>query len=78
VKEVVHNLSAEDFCEIASLCEGSSSTAWVFGKMIAGWKVYIKLEKSKYSNSGAERPTLYCWAFHFSDHPMEYPFKNRE
>jgi hypothetical protein len=78
LKEVIESLTAEDFSEIAVELDGSSGTAWVFGKKISGRDIYIKLEISRFSNSGDEKSTLYCWSFHFSDRPMSYPFKSRE
>lgn len=75
VKEEIRRLVPEDFSEIPKQLDGSSGTAWVFGKMVEGKEIYIKLEICGYSNRGDKRKTLYCHSFHVSENKMVYPFK---
>jgi len=46
-----------------------SGTVWVFGKVIDGREVYIKL---KIAQVGPERIAK-CISFHFAEHPLRYP-----
>jgi len=42
---------------------------WVFGKMIKGKEVYIKI------SMGKENSSTICISFHVAEHPINYPFK---
>ena len=41
---------------------------WIFGKNIKGKEVYIKITLGQLSDK------VICISFHFSEHPMQYPF----
>lgn len=42
---------------------------WVFGKLIKGKEVYIKI------SMGQEKSSTICISFHVAEHSMNYPFK---
>ena len=42
---------------------------WIFGKVIKGQQVYIKLTISKMTGGAV------CISFHKAEHPMEFPLK---
>lgn len=44
---------------------------WVFGKDVKGHEVYIKI------TLGYENGQTICISFHVSEHPLNYPFKER-
>ena len=71
VKEILQQLRPEDYLKgpmSDKLYHGSDM--WVFGKMVQGREVYIKVQMGP-----PNRETI-CISFHFSDHKMNYPFKN--
>jgi len=43
---------------------------WIFGKVIKGQQVYIKLTISKMTGGAV------CISFHKAEYPMEFPLKN--
>ncbi|HVU57069.1 MAG TPA: hypothetical protein VHD83_18535 [Puia sp.] len=45
------------------------SDMWVFGKVIKGKEVYIKVQL------GRPNSATICISFHYSEHKMVYPFK---
>ena len=48
-----------------------SADMWVFGKMIQGKEVYIKVSMGQYGEK------VLCISFHFSDYEMKYPYKDK-
>lgn len=68
---IIDSLVVEDYSE-GPLEEKIYQTAemWVFGKLVKGREVYIKL--SLLNNDG---PVL-CISFHIAEHPMSYPYKS--
>jgi hypothetical protein len=46
------------------------SAMWVFGKIVKGHEVYIKIQLGNPSSE------VICISFHFPDHKMNYPLKN--
>jgi hypothetical protein len=44
---------------------------WVFGKDVKGREIYIKV-----IISGTTSQTI-CISFHFAEHPLVYPFKEK-
>jgi len=42
---------------------------WVFGKMVRGTEVYIKITMGTFNNS------VICISFHLAEHPLKYPLK---
>lgn len=71
-KKVLEDLNVEDYYE-GPLDEQwyGSSEMWVFGKLIKGIEVYIKI------TLGVEGSSVICISFHEAEHPMNYPFKNK-
>jgi hypothetical protein len=45
------------------------TTMWVFGKIIKGHEIYIKITIGDFN-----RPVV-CISFHFSESPMTYPYQ---
>ena len=45
---------------------------WVFGKMVRGKEIYIKI------TMGIKEAQVICISFHTSDHPMQYPYKQQK
>lgn len=43
---------------------------WVFGKMVKGKEIYIKI------TMGSESAKTLCISFHTAEHKMNYPFKS--
>lgn len=70
VKAILANLSIEDYSE-GPLPESfyGNSEMWVFGKIVKGCEIYIKITLGFPSN-----PTI-CISFHFAEYPMAYPLK---
>ncbi|MEN6435892.1 MAG: hypothetical protein ABFD58_08755 [Anaerolineaceae bacterium] len=77
VKEVINQLTIEDYCEGPSQDPKYNLQSWIFGKAINNREVYIKLQKSHFNDPGDEIETLYCISFHFSKEPLNYPYKNK-
>lgn len=70
VRQVLKELKLEDYSE--GPIEDKLykvSPMWIFGKMIKGQEVYIKIQ------IGCPESTTICISFHFSEHKMYYPFK---
>lgn len=69
--QVMADLSYEDFSEGPirdSLNKGPDM--WVFGKIIKGKEIYIKI------TMGGPGSSVICISFHVAEHPLEYPLKN--
>lgn len=47
----------------------SGADMWVFGKMIKGQEVYIKI------TTGLLGAQVICISFHLAEHPLSYPLK---
>lgn len=54
--------------------KGYAKDFWLFGKFIAGREIYIKLKVKDINQDGERELNLYCISFHFSKHPMNYPY----
>jgi hypothetical protein len=70
-EEIILNLEVGDYSQgpLEETQQGGTQM-WVFGKVIKGKEVYIKLTISK-MNGGAV-----CISFHKAEHPMKFPLKN--
>jgi hypothetical protein len=70
-EEIILNLEVEDYSEgpLEETQQGGTEM-WVFGKVIKGQQVYIKLTISKMTG------TAVCISFHKAERPMEFPLKN--
>ena len=70
-KEIIENLTVEDYSEgpLDDNLYGMASM-WVFGTMINGKEIYIKISLGKFSSQ------VICISFHDAQYAMNYPFKN--
>lgn len=69
-EQVLDNLSSEDYSEGPKPEEWlGSKEMWVFGKVIKGHEIYIKI------TLGAEGTQTICISFHQAEHQMNYPFR---
>lgn len=71
VESEILGLSVDDFCEGPLKDRQMPGDLWVFGKMISGREVYVKLKLS----SDERRPNVYVISFHFAGSPMRYFFR---
>lgn len=69
-EEINLNLEVEDYSEgpLEETQQGGTEM-WIFGKVIKGQQVYIKLTISKMTGGAV------CISFHKAEHPMEFPLK---
>ncbi len=68
--EILQALEVKNYCEgplTETLYNGADM--WVFGKMIKGKEVYIKI------TLGIPGSTVICISFHIAEHAMNYPLK---
>ena len=71
-KVVVENLHVEDYVQGPVVDElNRLGEMWVFGKDVKGREIYIKV-----MISGTTSQTI-CISFHFAEHPLAYPFKEK-
>lgn len=68
--EILQALEVKDYCE-GPLKEVlyNGADMWVFGKIIKGKEVYIKI------TLGIPGSNVICISFHIADHAMNYPLK---
>ncbi len=72
VKNVLKKLELEDYSEGPVLDTlYRNSDLWVFGKIIKGREVYIKIQL------GEPGSNTICISFHFSEYTMNYPYKKQ-
>jgi hypothetical protein len=70
-KEIIEDLQVEDYSEgpLDDTLYGIASL-WVFGKMVKGTEVYIKISTGRFNSQ------VICISFHDAEKAMKYPFKN--
>lgn len=70
-EEIILNLEVFDYSEgpLKETQQGGTEM-WVFGKVIKGQQVYIKLTISKMTGGAV------CISFHKAEYPMKFPLKN--
>lgn len=70
--EILMNLQADDYSDgpIDDILNRIANM-WVFGKVIKGKEVYIKI------SMGMPNDSTICISFHFSEHPINYKLKNQ-
>lgn len=68
--KVLEQLEVENYCEgpLEETMHGTGNM-WVFGKIISGNELYIKIAM------GQPRNKVICISFHKAEHPLDYPFK---
>ena len=72
-KSILQELKKEDYCEgpLEDKLYGKASL-WVFGKMVKGKEIYIKITLGKHGSN------VICISFHTAQHPMNYPLKIKQ
>ena len=72
-KEIIKTITVTDYSEgpIRNLLN-SLGDLWVFGKDVNDQEVYIKI------SYGLPNHSTICISFHPAEHPMNYPYRNRE
>lgn len=70
-KEIIKSIIIDDYSEgpLEEKMRGILPM-WVFGKMVKGKEVYIKI------SLGVEGSNVICISFHIAEHAMSYPYKN--
>ncbi len=68
--EIIKTLKPIDYSEgpLEDLLHGKTEM-WVFGKIVNGTEVYIKITPGNKDNK------VICISFHIAERPMNYPFK---
>jgi hypothetical protein len=70
VRDILKLLRPEDYSQGPLPDElYHQSPMWVFGKIVKGRKIYIKIQM------GPPNSAAICISFHFSEHKIIYPFK---
>ncbi len=70
--EIILSVSLQDYSSGPHLDMLKPGDYWVFGKVLDGVEIYIKLKIVTY-NDGNDRAI--CISFHPSEHPLKYPFR---
>ena len=71
VKDEILALSVKDYCQGPCKDRKIEGNVWVFGKVIRGEEVYIKLKL--WGDEAGQGVRIL--SFHFPEAPMSYPFK---
>lgn len=71
LEEVLLSLSVVDYCEGPLGDHSKPGELWVFGKVVKGAEVYIKLKVANVSGVRIAK----CISFHIPVYQMEYPFR---
>ena len=70
----VLSLTSENYCQGPDKNHyPNQNDVWVFGKVIKGKEVYIKI----FINARLNGPNV-CISFHIAEHPLNYPLRNLE
>ena len=70
---IVKNLQVQDYVEGPVIdVLNKQGEMWVFGKDVKGREVYIKI------TLGYQNCQTICISFHIAEHPLVYPFKDKE
>ena len=69
-RQVIETIEVTDYSEgpIKNILNNLGDL-WVFGKMVNGQEVYIKI------SYGLPNKQTICISFHLAEHPMKYPYK---
>jgi hypothetical protein len=71
VKNILLELTKEDYSEGPKIDQEEGGYYWVFGKEIDKNEIYIKL------NLGKENRKVICYSFHIAKSKMNFPNKNK-
>ena len=69
-RKVLESLEINDYSEgpLAEAIYGGKAEMWVFGRIVKGREVYIKI------TLGFAGGAVICISFHIAEYPMRYPF----
>lgn len=70
--EILLTLSVEDYCSGPEEDRNQGGDIWVFGKLISGYEIYIKLKVAIVAGKAIAK----CISFHIAKYPMRYPCKS--
>jgi len=72
-RRVLENIELRDYSDgpLEETMHDGLSNMWVFGKLVKGTEVYIKI------TIGTENRPVICVSFHPAEHPLTYPFKEK-
>ncbi len=71
-------LCAEDYEEGPLIDkDGYNKDWWVFGKIIQGHEIYIKLKVKDRNLEGEKQLTCLCISFHFAERTLKLPYKTQ-
>jgi len=74
VRDVVLDLSVTDYCEGPLQDQDKIGAFWIFGKVISGQEIYIKLKLASLSSLKIVRIV----SFHKADRPLCYPYSQKK
>lgn len=57
--------------------KGYAGEWWVFGKLIQGREIYIKVKVKDLNQEGHKQLSCLCISFHFAEHPLKLPYKGK-
>jgi hypothetical protein len=69
--EILLTLSVEDYCNGPEDDRDQGGEIWVFGKLIRGYEIYIKLKVAVVDGDSIAK----CISFHIAKFPLRYPCK---
>jgi hypothetical protein len=73
-REVILNLSVDDYCDGPKPDKDRSGEIWEFGQLIEGNEVYIKLKIAQVGKVKLAK----CLSFHVAEHPLCFPYRENE
>lgn len=71
LEKLLLGLSVADYCKGPESDQDRPGQIWVFGRVIEGYEVYIKL---KVAHVGEHRIAK-CISFHIAQYPLGYPYR---
>ena len=74
VEEILLSLSVEDYSSGPDDDRSGSGQIWVFGKVIRGENIYIKLKLVDVDGKKLAK----CISFHIASYPIKYPYRTSE
>jgi hypothetical protein len=72
-KQEILDLTPEDYCAGPEADQDQRGTVWLFGRVIQGQEVYIKL---KIARAGGVKIAK-CISFHIAEHRLRYPLRGK-
>ncbi len=72
LEEILLALSVENYSSGPEDDRDRSGQVWVFGKVVRGYEIYIKLKVAEVSGKKVAK----CISFHIASYPIEYPYRS--